>query len=84
MPLTRSDPSVAACADSFLSDSFKDSGSLVVDLTYSSVRGRLRKFVDSWRALKVFQFVLNVIMQAQKIPFLQLPTSFAKRNNTYK
>ena len=76
-----SDPSVAACADSFLLDSFKDSGSLAVDLSYSSVRGRLRKFVDFWRTLEVSQFVLNVIMQGYKIPFFQLPTPFAKRNN---
>ena len=77
-----SNPSVAAFADSFLVDFFKDSGSLAVDLTYSSVRGRLRKFVVFWRTLEVSQFFLNVIMQGYKIPFLQLPTPFAKRNNT--
>ena len=76
-----SDPSVAACAVNFLLDSFKDSGCLAVDLSYSSVRGRLRKFVDFWRTLEVSQFVLNVIMQGYKIPFFQLPTPFAKRNN---
>ena len=32
--------------------------------------------------MEVSQFVLNVIMQGYKIPFLQLPTPFAKRNNT--
>ena len=77
-----SDPSVAACADSFLLDSLKDSDSLAVDLSYPSVRGRLGEFVDFWRTLEVSQFVLNVIMQGYKIPFFQLPTPFAKRNNT--
>ena len=32
--------------------------------------------------MEVSQFVLNVIMQGYKIPFLQLPTPFAERNNT--
>ena len=59
-------------------DSFKDSGSLAVDSTYSSVRGRLRKFVDFWRTLEVSQFVLNIIMQGYKIPFFQLPTPFVR------
>ena len=70
-----SDPSVAACADSFLLDSLKDSDSLAVDLSCPSVRGRLGEFVDFWRTLEVSQFVLNVIMQGYKIPFFQLPTS---------
>ena len=77
-----SDPSVAACADSFLLDSFGFRQSLAVDLTYSSSSGGLRKFLDFWRTLEVSQFVLNVIMQGYKIPFLQLPTLFVKRNNT--
>ena len=78
------DPSSATCADCFILDAIKDSGPLAVDLTYSSisVRGRLRKFVDFWRTLEVSQFILNVIMQGYKIPFFQLPTPFAKRNNT--
>ena len=38
--------------------------------------------MDFWRTLEVSQFVLNVIMQGYKIPFFQLPTPFAKRNNT--
>ncbi|CAH3035619.1 unnamed protein product, partial [Pocillopora meandrina] len=65
-----------------LLDSLKDSDSLAVDLSYPSVRGRLGEFVDFWRTLEVSQFVLNVIMQGYKIPFFQLPTPFAKRNNT--
>ena len=77
-----SDPSTAPCADCFMLDAIKDSGPLAVDLTYSSVRGRLRKFVDFWRTLEVSQFILNVIMQGYKIPFFQLPTPFVKRNNT--
>ena len=32
--------------------------------------------------LEVSQVVLNVIMQGYKIPLIQLPTPFAKRNNT--
>ena len=75
------DPSTATCADCLILDSIKDSGPLAVDLTYSSVRGRLRKFVDFWRTLEVSQFILNVITQGYKIPFFQLPTPFAKRNN---
>ena len=58
-----SDSGIAPCAYSFMLDFFKDSGSLAVDLTYSSVRGRLRKFVDFWRTLEISQFILNVIMQ---------------------
>ena len=61
---------------------FKDSGPLAVDLTCSLVRGRLRKFVNLWRTLEVSHFILNVIMQGYKIPFFQLPTPFAKGNNT--
>ena len=38
--------------------------------------------MDFWRTLEVSQFLLNVIMQGYKIPFFQLPTPFAKRNNT--
>ena len=78
------DPSSSTCADCFILDAIKDSGPLAVDLTYSSisVHGRLRKFVDFWRTLEVSQFILNVIMQGYKIPFFQLPTPFAKRNNT--
>ena len=70
------DPSVATCADSFMLDSFKDSGPLAGDLTYSSVRGRLRKFVDLCRPLEISQFVLNVIMQGYKIPFLSTSNTF--------
>ena len=77
-----SDPSIAPFSDSFMLDSFNDSGSLAVDLTSSSIRGRLRKFVDFWRTLEVSQFILNVIIQGYKIPFFQLPTPFVKRNNT--
>ena len=32
--------------------------------------------------MEVLQFVLNVIMQGYKIPFLQLQTPFVKRDNT--
>ena len=42
----------------------------------------LRKFLDFGRTLEVSQVVLNVIMQGYKIPLIQLPTPFAKRNNT--
>ena len=42
----------------------------------------LRKFLDFLRTLEVSQVVLNVIMQDYKIPLIQLPTHFAKRNNT--
>ena len=57
------DPSVAACADSFMLDSFKDSDSLAVDLTYSSICGRLRKIVDFWCSFEVLQFILKAIVQ---------------------
>ena len=66
---TNSDPSIAAYADFFMLDSFKDSDSWAVDLTYSSIHGRLRKFVDFWHTLEVLQFISNVIMQGCKIPF---------------
>ena len=36
-----SDPSTAPCADCFILDAVKDSGPLVLDLTYSSVLRRL-------------------------------------------
>ena len=57
------DPSVAACADSFMLDPFKDPDSLAVDLTYSSIRGRLRKIVDFWCSFEVLQFILKAIVQ---------------------
>jgi len=76
------DPCSATCADCLTLDAIKDSGPLAVDLTYSSMRGRLRKFVDFWCILEVSQFILNVMMQGYKIPFFQLPTLIAKRNNT--
>ena len=53
-------------------DAIKDSGSPAVDLTYSSVRGRLRTFVDFWRTLEVSQFIFKVTMQGYKIPFCRL------------
>ena len=57
------DPSVAACADSFMLDSFKDSDCLAVDLTYSFICGGLRKIVDFWCAFEVLQFILKAIVQ---------------------
>ena len=75
-------PSTAPCVDCFTLDTVEDSGPPAVDLTYSSVRGRLRKFAYFWRTLEVSQFILNVIMQGYKIPFFQLPTPFVKRNNS--
>ena len=51
-------------------NAIKDSGPLAVDLTYSSVRGRLRRSVDFWRTLEVSQLISNVIMQGYKIPFV--------------
>ena len=67
----------------FMLEFIKYSGQLAIDLTSSSVRGRLRKFVDFWRTLETSQFILNNIMQGYKIPFFQLPTPFVKRSNTY-
>ena len=75
-------PSTGPCADCFMLDTIKDSGPPAVDLTYSSARGRLRKFAYFWRTLEVSQFILNVIMQGYNIPFFQLPTPFVKRNNS--
>jgi len=46
-----------------------------------SVRGRLRKRIDSWRSLEVSQLILNVIIQGYKITFFHLPTPFSKVNN---
>ena len=71
---TNSDPSIAACADFFMLDSFKDADSWAVDLTYSSVHGRL--------TLEVLQFISNVIMQGYKIPFFELSMLFFERKNT--
>ena len=52
-----------------------------VDLSIQpSVRGRLFKGIDFWRALPASQFILNVISQGYKIPFFQLPTPFYKVN----
>ena len=55
-------------------DSFKDADSWAVDLTYSSVHGRL--------TLEVLQFISNVIVQGYKIPFFELSMSFFERKNT--
>ena len=62
------DPSSSSCADCLILDAIKDSGPLAVDLTCSSVRGHLRKFVNFWRTLEVSHFILNVIMQGYKNP----------------
>ena len=51
-------------------DSFKDADSRAVDLTYSSVHGRL--------TLEVLQFISNVIMQGYKIPFFELSMPFLR------
>ena len=67
-----SDPSFAACADVFMLDSLKDADSCAVDLTYSSVHGRLGKFADFWYTLEVLQFISNVIMQGYKIPLFEI------------
>ena len=77
------DPCSASCVDCLILDAIKDLGPLAVDLTYSSMRGRLRKFVDFWCTSEVSQFILNVIIcRVIKFPFFQLPTLFAKRNNS--
>ena len=59
----------------------KDSESSVDISIQPSVRGRLFKGIDFWRALPASQFILNVISQGYKIPFFQLPTPFYKVNN---
>ena len=47
-------------------------------MTYSSIHGRLRKFVDFWHTLEVLQFISNVIMQGYKIPFFELSMPFLR------
>ena len=59
----------------------KDSESSVDISIQPSVRGRLFKGIDFWRALPASQFILNVISQGSKIAFFQLPTPFYKVNN---
>ena len=80
---TNSDPSIAACANFFMLDSFKDSDSWAIDLTYSSIHERLRKFVDFWHTLEVLQFISNVITQGYKIPFFELSMPFFWEKKTH-
>ena len=51
-------------------------------MTYSSIHGRLRKFVDFWHTLEVLQFISNVIVQGYKIPFFELLMPFLREKNT--
>ena len=46
-----------------------------------TVRGRFKLCISFWRSLGASQFILNVISQAYKIPFFELPTPFFKANN---
>ena len=73
-----SDSSIAPYADSFMLYSFKDSGSLAVDLT-------------TWETLQVcgllayfgnFAIHLECYHAGLQNSFFQLPTPFVKRNNT--
>ena len=61
----------------------KDSGPPAVDLTYSSVRGRLRKFADFWPTLELSQFILNNIMQGYKIPFFSTPNTLCEKKQQF-
>ena len=73
-----SDPGTAPCDDCFMLEFIKYSGQLAIDLTSSSVRGRLRKFVDFWRTLEASQFILDNIMQGYKIPFFSTSNAFCE------
>ena len=72
---------ISTCDDVILLviDTLKDSHSIVrVDCSFqTSVRGRL-KCIDFWRPLKVSYFILNVINEGYKIPFVHLRTPFSK------
>ena len=59
-------------------------GNLLGTSDFSSqptVRGRLKLCIPFWHSLGTSQFILNVISQGYKIPFLKLPTPFFKANN---
>ena len=65
---------------SLVLEAFKDSQCTVhIDSSRQpSVRGRLRECIDIWRSLEVSQFILNVISQGYKIPFIPASDTFLR------
>ena len=74
--------SIPASCDltSLVLEAFKDSQCTVhIDSSRQpSVRGRLRECIDIWRSLDVSQFILNVISQGYKIPFIPASDTFLR------
>ena len=53
----------------------------VESASYSSVRGRLFKSLNEWEKIGAPNFILDVISEGYKIPFISLPTPKHSRNN---
>lgn len=47
----------------------------------SQVKGRLRRHVQFWRSIGAPRYVLSVICEGYRLPFLQIPPVFTSRNN---
>jgi hypothetical protein len=45
------------------------------------VRGRLSKAIQSWIDIRAPQFILDLIVNGYKIPFIDSPPSFVGKNN---
>ena len=46
-----------------------------------SVKGRLHRALEFWKAIHALQFILDVIEFGYKLPLIQIPTPFTARNN---
>lgn len=51
------------------------------DQALISVKGRLRKAIQSWIDIQTSQYILDVINCGYKLPLLDLPASFVGKNN---
>ena len=49
--------------------------------TLSQVKDSLRRHVEFWRSIGVPRYVLSVICEGYRLPFLQIPPGFTSRNN---
>ena len=47
----------------------------------SQVKGRLRRHVQFWRSIGAPRYVLSVICEGYRLPFLQIPPPFTSQNN---
>ena len=47
----------------------------------SQVKGSLRRHVEFWHSIGAPRYILSVICEGYRLPFLQIPPGFTSRNN---